>query len=56
MSTIWAFNNLGNKQTLSRGEDCMKKFFSLLKGHVTNIPYVEMKKMLPLTKEELKLN
>ena len=56
MSTIWAFNNLGNKQTLSCGEDCMKKFFSLLKGHATNIPYVEMKKMLPLTKEELKLN
>ena len=26
MSTIWAFDNIQNKHTLYRGEDCMKHF------------------------------
>ena len=26
MSTIWAFNNIENKHTLCRGENCMKIF------------------------------
>ena len=30
MPTIWAFDDIENKHTLYRGEDCMKTFFVLL--------------------------
>ena len=43
MSTKWAFDNIENKHTLYRGKDCMKKLTDF-----------EKKKMLSLTKEELK--
>ena len=36
MSTIWAFDNIENKYTLYRGEDCMKMFCSFLREHATN--------------------
>ena len=54
MSVIWAFNNIENKHTIYRGEDCMKKFCTSLKEHATNVTNLEKKKLLPLTKEELK--
>ena len=54
MSTIWAFDNIENKRSLYRGEDCMKNFCESLKKHTKNITDFEKKKMLPLTKEELK--
>ena len=54
MSTIWAFDNIENKRSLYRGEDCMKNFCESLKEHTKNITDFEKKKMLPLTKEELK--
>ena len=54
MSTIWEFDNIENKHTLYRGEDCMKKFCESLREHAKNIIDFETKKMLPLTKEELK--
>ena len=54
MSTIWAFDNTENKHTLYRGEDCMKKFCESLREHAKNIIDFEKKKMLSLTKEELK--
>ena len=54
MSAIWAFDNIENKHTLYRGKDCMKKFCDFLREHAKNIPGFEKKKMLPLTKEELK--
>ena len=54
MSTIWAFNNIENKHTLYCGKDCMKKFCSFLREHVKNIIDIEKKKMLLITKEELK--
>ena len=31
MSTIYAFDNIESKHTLYRGEDCMKKFCTLLR-------------------------
>ena len=54
MSTIWAFDNIENKHILYREEDFMKKFFTSLREHATNVINLEKKKMLPLTKEELK--
>ena len=55
MSTIWGFDHIENKHTLYCVEDCMKKFFTSLRQHAKNLIYFEKKKMLPLTKEELKL-
>ena len=54
MSTIWAFDHIENKYTLYRKKDCMKKFCESLREHTKNIIDFEKKKMLPLTKEELK--
>ena len=54
MSTIWAFDDIESKHTLYRGKDYMKKFCSSLREHAINIIDFEKKKMLPLTKEELK--
>ena len=54
MSTIWEFDNIENKHTLYRGEDCMKNFCEYLREHAKIIIDFETKKMLPLTKEELK--
>ena len=56
MSTIWAFDNIGNKHTLYRGEDCMKKFCTSLREHAINVINIEKKHMLPLTKKELKVH
>ena len=56
MSTIWAFDNIENKRTLYRGEDCMKKICTSLREHATNVINFEKKKMLPLIKKELKLH
>ena len=55
MSTIWAFHHIENKHDLYRGKDFMKKFCTSLREHTKNIIIdFEKKKMLPLTKEELK--
>ena len=54
MSTIWAFDHIENKYTLFRSKDCLKKFCESIREHVNNIIDFEKKKMLPLTKEELK--
>ena len=40
--------------TFYRGKDCMKKFCESLREHSKNINYFEKKKLLSLTKEELK--
>ena len=37
MSTIWAFDNIENKHTLYRGEDCIKRFTTSLREHAKNI-------------------
>ena len=42
------------KHTLYRGEDCIKKICESLREHAKKIIDFEKKKMLPLTKEELK--
>ena len=54
MSTIWAFDHIESKNALYRRKDCMKKFCTSLREHTKNIIDFEKKKMLPLTKEELK--
>ena len=54
MSTIWAFDPIRKKHTLYCGKDCMKKFCKSLREHARNIIDFEKKKILPLTKEELK--
>ena len=56
MSTTWAFNNIENKHTLYRREDCMKKFYESVREHSKNIIDFEKKKMISLTEEELKSN
>ena len=56
MLTVWAFDHIESKHTLYYGKDCMKKFCSSLREHATNVLKFEKKKMLPLTKEELKLH
>ena len=44
MSTIWAFDNIENRHTLYRREDCMKKFFTSLREHATNVINFRRKK------------
>ena len=56
MSSIWAFDNIESKHTLYCGEDCMKNVCTSLREHATNVINFEKKKMLPLTKKELKLH
>ena len=50
MLTIWAFHNIENKPTFSRGEDCMKKFFSSLVEHAKNVNDFEKKKNVNVNK------
>ena len=47
-------NHIENNHTLYREKDCMKKLCSSLRDHATNILNFGKKKMLPLTKGELK--
>ena len=53
MSTIWGFDHIEDKKK-KIGKDCMKKFCTSLREHEKNTINFERKKMLPLTKEELK--
>ena len=55
MSTMWTFDHIEKKHSLYHGGDCMKKFCTSLKEHAANVINFEKKKMLPLTKKELKL-
>ena len=54
MSTIWTFDHIENKHSLYLGKDCRKKFCESLREHAKNIIDFEKKKILSLTKEELK--
>ena len=54
MSAMWTFDHIENKHTLYHGKDCMKKICTSLREHTKNISDFEKKKMLPLTKKELK--
>ena len=51
---IWASNNIENKHTLYCAKHFMKKFCSSSRQDAKNIIDFEKKKMLLLTKEELK--
>ena len=54
ISTIWTFDHIEKQHTVYRGKDSMKKFCESLGEHAKNIIVLKRKKMLPLTKEELK--
>ena len=51
MSTIWAFDNIENKDSLHRREDCTRKFYIFPREHAANVINSEKKKMLPLTEK-----
>ena len=53
-STIWTFDNIENKDTLYRGEDCMKKFYESLREHAKNIIDFE-KKIVTVNKRRTKI-
>ena len=55
MSIVWRFDHIEDKHTLYRVKDYKKKFCISLRERVKNIINFEKRKMLPLTKEELKL-
>ena len=48
-----AFDNIENKNTFYRGEDCMKKFCASLREHATNVINFEI---ATIKKKELKLH
>ena len=54
MSTIWSFDKVGNKHSLYRGKDCMRKFCNSLREHATYVINFEKKKMLPKNKKQKK--
>ena len=54
MLTIWVFDHIENMHSLYQGKYWIKKFCESLREHAKNIIDFEKKKMLPLTKKELK--
>ena len=54
--TSCSFDESRNKLNYYRGKDCMKKFCKDLKEHAMRIINYEKKKIIPLTKEEEKIN
>ena len=54
MWNIWALNHIENNHTLSRGEDCMKKFFSSLRDHTKNKLNFEKKKNVTVNRRRAK--
>ena len=55
MSAIWGFDHIENKHISYHGKDCMRKFYNSLREHLKKL-ILKRKKILPLTKEELKSN
>ena len=55
-STIWGFDHIEDKHTLYHEKNCMEKFCTSLREHTKNKIDSEKRKMLSLTKEELKLH
>ena len=54
LSVSYDYDIIEYKHTLYRWEDCVKKFYTSLRKHATNVINFEKKKLLPLTKEALK--
>ena len=51
MSTIWEVDNIEDKHTLYREEDCKKNFCESLREHAKSIIDFEKKKKLPLKRK-----
>ena len=56
MPTIQVFDHIENKHSLPCWEDCVKTFRESLREHTQNITDLGKKKMLLVTKKELKLH
>ena len=56
MSTMWVFDHIEIRHNLYHGKDCIKRFSSSLREHARNKFNFEKKKMILLTKYELKLH
>ena len=56
MPTISTFDSIENNYGLSRGKDCMRKFFISLREHAADVSNSVKKKTLSLTETELKSN
>ena len=56
MPTIQVFDHIENKHSLPCWEDCVKTFRESLREHTKNITDLGKKKMLLVTKKELKLH
>ena len=56
MPGIQVFDHVENKHSLYCWEDCVKTFRESLREHTKNIIDLRKKKMLPVTKKELKLH
>ena len=54
LNLVCSFDSKQNKQSLYRGNDCIKKFCSDLKEFETKIINYEQKEMTPLTDDENK--
>ena len=54
MSIIWGFDHMEDKHTLYCGKHCMKKFSESLRENAKSVTDFENKKILPLTRKELK--
>ena len=54
MSTNWEFDHIKNRHSLYR-VDYMKNFCESLREHLKNVTDYENKKILSLTKKELKI-
>ena len=55
MSTVWVFDKVENKDSLCWGEDCMKKPYSFLRKHATNVLNFSEKENVTVNKERAQI-
>ena len=55
VSTIWGFNQIEDKHTLYREQDCMKKICESLREHAKSIIDFEKKKNVTVNKKRIKI-
>ena len=55
MSTIRSFDSIENNHSLYCGEECMKKLFTSLRQHATNLINFEKKKNITVDKRRIKI-
>ena len=55
MSTVWVFDKVEKKDSLCWGEDCMKKPYSFLRKHATNVLNFSEKENVTVNKERAQI-